>query len=142
MKYFAYGTNINNEQMKSRCPSSEVLSKAKIGRYKFIFNSRGVATIIPDGNFEAHGVLYEIDKECLGNLKQFEGYPHLYRIEKVEVIDDDGCGVKAIVFIATDLIEGKARKEHLNIILEGAQENNLPLEYIKNLKNKYGLFSN
>lgn len=142
MKYFAYGTNMNRGQMDGRCPSSKILSKARLKGYKFIFNSRGVATIIPAEGFEVHGVLYEINKECLEELDQFEDYPRLYTREKVELIDESGNQVEAIVYITTDSTEGKAREKHLNLILEGAKENNLPFEYIKDLRNRYGEFSN
>lgn len=136
MKYFAYGTNMSRRQMNDRCPSNKILSKAKLKGYKFIFNSRGVATIILADKVEVHGVIYEIDKECLENLKRYEGYPNFYEIEDVEVVDENNNRIETIVFIATDLNEGCPREDHLNIILTGAQENNLPLEYIKYLRNK------
>ena len=138
MTYFAYGTNMNREQMSNRCPFSKVLSKAKLEGYKLIFNSRGVATIIHDEDSKVYGVLYEINEKCLDKLKEFEGYPRFYKMDNVKVIDKDNNQVEVLVFIATDLTKGQAREEHLNKILQGAQENNLPFEYIQNLKKRYG----
>ena len=50
--YFAYGSNINLEQMAWRCPGAEVFGPAVLEGYELLFrgNSRrgsGVATIAP-----------------------------------------------------------------------------------------------
>lgn len=66
MKYFVYGTNVKKEQMDIRCSSSKILLNGKLEGYKLIFNSRGIATIVPATDREVYGVLYEIEpsKEC------------------------------------------------------------------------------
>lgn len=141
MKYFAYGTNLNIKQMSERCPYAEFISQAEVSGYKFIFNSRGTATIIPAEGFKVYGVLYEIDKKCLKELDKYEGVSKgVYNREETEVISKDGEQVRAIVYIANDSTEGSPRKDHWDKILEGAQENNLPDEYIKDFKNRYEKF--
>ena len=44
--YFAYGSNMNQEQMKNRCLKSRPLGKVSLLGYRFIINSKGVATRI------------------------------------------------------------------------------------------------
>ena len=42
--YIAYGSNINLEQMKYRCPHSKIVGTSEIKDYELEF--RGVATIV------------------------------------------------------------------------------------------------
>lgn len=137
MKYFAYGTNMDRERMKNRCSSAKVISWAEISNYKFILNSRGVATIVPVKDSKVYGVVYEIDQKCLESLNIHEGVPDLYTREKVKVVDNHKNKVEAIVYIATDSVEGQNLRGHLEIILKGAEDNKLPTGYIQELKNKY-----
>lgn len=137
MKYFAYGTNMNKEQISDRCSYAEPLSCAKYPEHKLIFNSRGVATIIPDSNSVVYGVLYEITQECLNKLDSFEGYPKHYDRKEIKVVNKDGDLVEATVYIANDTEEGEPRGDDLRKALKGAKQHNLPSRYIKTLKDNY-----
>ena len=59
--YFAYGSNMNQDQMKFRCLYSRPLGKVSLFGYRFIVNSRGVATIIPRNYSIARGILWSIN---------------------------------------------------------------------------------
>ena len=49
--YFAYGSNINLEQMAVRCPAAQVVGPAVLDGYELLFRGNrrgtGVATIEP-----------------------------------------------------------------------------------------------
>jgi len=45
--YFAYGSNINQEQMAFRCNDALPVAIAYVRNFRFVINSMGVATIIP-----------------------------------------------------------------------------------------------
>ena len=49
--YFAYGSNMNLDQMAYRCPAASVVEKVKLEGYRLTFCGRGkgcgVATILP-----------------------------------------------------------------------------------------------
>ena len=49
--YFAYGSNINLEQMACRCPAAEVVGSAVLDGYELLFRGNrsgyGVATVEP-----------------------------------------------------------------------------------------------
>ena len=78
-KYFAYGANTNNENMKYRCPLAINLGKLILPDYRLVF--RGVADIEPYAGSSVQGVLWEITEDCEKSLDVYEGYPHLYRKE-------------------------------------------------------------
>ena len=50
--YFAYGSNMNLEQMKYRCPAAEVVENVRLEDYRLAFRGRapgnGVATVLPE----------------------------------------------------------------------------------------------
>jgi len=58
VEYFAYGSNMDRDQMKRRCPEAEFLGPAVLPGCSFQINRRGVATVIPSTG-EVHGILWE-----------------------------------------------------------------------------------
>ena len=80
-KYFAYGSNLNKEQMTKRTPFASSVGQAYIDGWRLVF--RGVADIEPhEGGTLAVG-LWNITKPDEQNLDIYEGYPRLYRKEEI-----------------------------------------------------------
>lgn len=77
--YFAYGSNMNLDQMAYRCPAASVVEKVKLEGYRLTFCGRGkgsgVATILPEEGSQVEGVLWKITPECEKSLDFYEGYP-------------------------------------------------------------------
>ena len=96
MKYIAYGSNLNLKQMASRCPTAKVVGKALLKDYQLTF--RGVATIAPKQGSMTPVAVWEIDEARERALDRYEGYPHLYRKEYVEV-ECNGHIMKALVYV-------------------------------------------
>ncbi len=92
--YFAYGSNMNIEQMAFRCRAAEVVENVRVEGYRLAFCGRpsgnGVATILPQEGSHVDGVLWKITKECERNLDYYEGYPHLYGKESITVKNAEG----------------------------------------------------
>ena len=80
--YFAYGSNINLEQMAVRCPAAQVVGPAVLDGYELLFRGNrrgtGVATIEPLAGSQVHGLLWMLTPECERSLDVYEGYPSLY----------------------------------------------------------------
>lgn len=82
--YFAYGSNLDESQLRSRCPSSTFAGLATLPGHAlaFVGHSHGwdgaVATVIPRAHARVEGVLYEIDAADLLALDGFEGHPRSY----------------------------------------------------------------
>ena len=92
--YFAYGSNMNLDQMAYRCPAASVVENVRLEGYRLTFCGRGkgsgVATILPEEGSQVEGVLWKITPECEKSLDFYEGYPHLYGKEPVFVQGKDG----------------------------------------------------
>ena len=76
MKYAAYGSNMNIEQMATRCPCATKIGTGIINEYELVFCR--VATIQPRKENSVPVVLWEITESCEKRLDIYEGYPHLY----------------------------------------------------------------
>lgn len=66
--YFAYGSNMNLDQMAYRCPAAFVVENVKLDGYRLTFCGRGkgsgVATILPEEGSRVEGVLWKLTPEC------------------------------------------------------------------------------
>ena len=78
--YIAYGSNLNREQMARRCPTAQVVGTATLKNWRLMFYS--VATI------ERHkgGKVPVLGDEQA--LDRYEGWPCLYRKERLRVTVD------------------------------------------------------
>jgi gamma-glutamylcyclotransferase (GGCT)/AIG2-like uncharacterized protein YtfP len=136
MLYFAYGSNMNHEQMLQRCPSSKYIRKCYLKDYKFVYDGysskRGgaVANIIESNGSIVWGGVFEINKDNLSALDCYEGYPDYYDRKQVDVIDDNSSIYKAIVYYRTDKKIGQPSKGYRQVVEKGANDCELPKDYI------------
>lgn len=101
--YFAYGSNINLDQMRFRCPDAVPVMPVTLQGYELAFRGHaGVATILPKEGASVHGLLWDLTPQCEQSLDRYEGYPHLYGKEAVLVRDEKtGSGYRVMVYIMT-----------------------------------------
>ena len=118
--YFAYGSNMNIEQMNFRCPNSRTLGKISILGYQFIINSRGVATIIPRNYSTVNGVLWSINLKNELNLDYYEGIKKKIYFKKYFYIPFLNQKILILVYIAFNQIIGIPKKGYLEKVIDGA----------------------
>ena len=58
-EYFAYGSNLNFEQMAYRCPEATVVGTAKLDGYELAFR-RGYLTILPKEGASVEGLIWSV----------------------------------------------------------------------------------
>ena len=130
--YFAYGSNINLDQMAQRCPDAQVVGPVTLENYELLFRGNlrgaGVATIAPREGSTVHGLLWNITPECERSLDYYEGYPHLYGKEPVTVHGHDGQEHTVMAYVMTELCKEPSIPsfDYYNGILEGYRQNGLP----------------
>ena len=102
--YFAYGSNMNDEQMAFRCPDAEAVGTVRLEGYRLAFcgkGGRGVATILPEAGSHVDGVLWHISAADEKSLDRYEGYPFLYTKETLPVSCKDGSEVSVMAYVMT-----------------------------------------
>lgn len=133
--YFAYGSNMDETQMKQRCPSAEKIDRVYIDGYRFLINERGVATIVRDLSKAVHGVLWLIRKEDENSMDRYEGVGqcHYFKTDFDTLsIDNPGKSYYALAYVAYNCTPGKPRDGYLDRVTQAARMNGLKEEYIKN----------
>ena len=128
--YIAYGSNMNLEQMKYRCPKAKVVGAAWMAGYELEF--RGVATIVRNKKESVPVLIWEITKDCEIALDGYEGYPRMYRKEYVKV-KINGKEEIAMVYIMNYGTKARPRPSYYEGIKEGyitANFDDNALEYL------------
>jgi gamma-glutamylcyclotransferase (GGCT)/AIG2-like uncharacterized protein YtfP len=131
--YFAYGSNMDVEQMGRRCPDARLVGTARLPGYRFRVNGYGVATIVPEGGAVVHGVLWELTEEDERELDEYEGVPDYYLKDVLGVIDGSGQPLEAMVYIARDSEPAAPRRGYMERIVRAARHHGLPVEYVEEL---------
>ena len=146
MLYFAYGSNLNHFQMKSRCKSSNYLKNYYLRDYELCFcwngtdRSDGVANIVKNSGSYVPGAIWEISKGDKHELDKYEGLkrnPKVYNRDKFEL-----DGEKVIFYILdNDKCEKRApRDKYANTITQGYKDCNLEMEYLIKILRKHNYF--
>ena len=140
--YFAYGSNINLDQMERRCPNAEVVCPVTLNGYRLLFRggfpNNGVATIAPDPTKQVKGLLWKLTPECEQSLDHYEGFPRLYGKEDVTVMDKAGNAYTVMAYIMTrdfDLQPSYPSISYYTGIAEGCKQNGIPLKGLRDALN-------
>lgn len=102
---FAYGSNLDPAQMRSRCPSARPLAIGTLPRHELVFRGASarwggaVASVRAVKDGAVRGVLYALRPDDLAALDRFEGHPIYYERRLRSVIDDYGARWPAHVYI-------------------------------------------
>ena len=127
MLYIAYGSNINLPQMSFRCPHSKVVGTAVVKGWELEF--RGVATIVPKPDTEVPVLLWELDPRDIPALNRYEGWPHLYRQEEIDV-ELNGKTVKGMVYLMNRGQISPPSQGYLQTIWDGYKANGMDTSYL------------
>ena len=99
--YVAYGSNLNIQQMKYRCPTAKLYGTGKIENYELQFKghpNNAFATIAAKTGAFVPVAVWEIQPKDEMSLDRYEGYPSHYFKQNVPV-QLDGEEVEAMVYI-------------------------------------------
>lgn len=131
--YFAYGSNINLDQMACRCPDAEVVGPVTLEGWELLFRGSGVATIGRKEGGTVHGLLWQLTPDCERSLDRYEGYPHLYDKQPVTVRDAQGQEFTVMAYVMTDRYRVPAvpPTSYYKGIQKGYRQNGLPVAALK-----------
>ncbi len=111
--YFAYGSNLDTDQMRARCATALVDTRAVLCGHALAFGGFSrrwdgpVATLVPTRGAEVEGLLYRLQPEDLRSLDRHEGHPFAYRRARFAVVNEHGRRLCAEVYV-----QSQRRIEH------------------------------
>ncbi len=150
MIYFAFGSNMDPEQMKIRCPSHKVLGRAYLQDFDLCFPRRstrrkcGTAGIRPAAGKGVWGVLYALTESDLPSLHQAEGYApggqpeqNRHTLEEIEVREGspEGAVISAHIYRARpDGTGALPSPDYMRHLIDGATHHGLPQPFVETLR--------
>jgi len=145
--YFAYGSNMSRRQMRERCPDHECLGKAVLKDHALCFprhstiRNCGVAGLTETPGGEVWGVVYRLHDEDLSALDRREGYDpaqpsdvNRYNRQTIPVVMDERKVMCFVYFARHEPGQHVPSEDYLGTMIEGAEENGLPADYVAALK--------
>ena len=122
-----------------RVPSATVRGVAELPGYRLAWHKKsndgsGKCDVVVEPNATVFGVVYEVPKAEKGNLDRAEGLGAGYN-EKTITVRMDDADLDVLVYFATS-IDGERQPYswYKALVVAGAKENRLPLEYIAALE--------
>lgn len=120
--YIAYGSNLNLNQMKYRCPTARVIGASELKDYELVFRGSrhsAVATIEPCEGSTVPVLLWSIQPKDEKALDRYEGYPNFYGKSGVDITVGNQKAT-AMVYIMTEGYKlGNPSDNYLRTIEEG-----------------------
>jgi gamma-glutamylcyclotransferase (GGCT)/AIG2-like uncharacterized protein YtfP len=131
--YFAYGSNLDPEQMQWRCPDALAISAASLDDWAWRIGGRGYATVSPSPGHHVWGAIWNVSDSDLARLDRYEGVAGgLYRREPILVLANDQF-VETHIYIENYDDHGVPRPDYLEGIIAGARWFDLPQAWIDEL---------
>ena len=137
--YFAYGSNIDLEQMARRCPAAQGVGPVTLENYELAFRGSGFATIVPKKGSVVHGLLWSITPLCERALDRYEGYPRHYTKEPVTVRGEDGREAFVMAYVMAEEWSRQPAlpsETYYGIIQRGFEENGLPVSSLEDARDR------
>ena len=133
--YFAYGSNMDEAALRSRCPGARFVDIARLPNHRFALMGNGYATVRRAAFEAVHGVLYEVSVADVTPLDLYEDVAHaLYVKATVSVQRPDGSTCQALVYIGSDPEAGRSiHPGYMEGIAAAARAFGLPAEYVMSL---------
>jgi hypothetical protein len=142
--YFAYGSNLDAEQIAKRTPFAKLVGRAVLKNYKLTFVTYnyswrgGVANVEPSEGDVVYGLLWHFTDDMLTKMDRFEGHPTTYKRHEVDVqqvtsgeIAALPDTIKACVYEIQDPLKVHdfypASDRYYNQIKAGYEKHNMPV---------------
>ena len=124
--YLAYGSNLNLNEMKSRCLSARKIGTTILNDYRLVYkgskDEEAFLTLEQDKDSSVPLGIFELSIKDIVNLDRYEGYPFLYS-KKYILIKIGNKTVKALVYIMNDNFDYHLPSEdYILSCIEGYQD--------------------
>jgi gamma-glutamylcyclotransferase (GGCT)/AIG2-like uncharacterized protein YtfP len=137
IRYFAYGSNLDAQQMALRCPSARGLFRACLRDHRLDFTyfskrwSGGSADVVPHFGANVWGIVYELNLAEVPELDRFEGgYQRIF----LSVNDDQERTHPVLSYQVPVKRSFRPTASYLGKIILWGERWSLPPEYLQGLR--------
>lgn len=138
-RYFAYGSNLDDVQLRQRCPGATLETVGTLQDFRLEFTVRsagwdaGAADVVEYPGGRVWGLVFDLTDEDLESLDRFEGYPEHYGrfVARIDTLDGTldswvYSAERKHAFVAPS-------RRYIEIIRAAAVRHGFPDEYIRML---------
>lgn len=133
--YFAYGSNMNVEAMRRRCPRSKPIGLARLERHRLAVMREGWLTAARDPRSAVHGVLWDLALSDMPALDRYEGLATGLYAKVAQPVVAGGGAKRALIYFGVNAGPGVPRAAYIAEIVAAARAWPLPAEGIAALEN-------
>lgn len=139
-EYFAYGANMDLDKMFYRCTNVKFIEVGELKGYRFIINTHGVASIVPESTSSVFGIIWTITEEDEAFLDHFEGVKSgwytKHTVTVLEIVENNmhDC----LVYVASDSKEGKPIEDYFTNIIKWSKNYHFSKDYVNYLESLKG----
>lgn len=141
--YFAYGSNMLSNRIEERVGWVKKVSNYTLKDWNLMFNcghsTHSYANIVPLEGSKVEGVLYEVDEWQIDILDRCEGYPRNYE-KRYFIVDEESIGFVYVSVSRYFTSDAKPTLEYMNLLLDGALQNDLEETFNKLVAYKNEMF--
>lgn len=132
--YIAYGSNLNLEQMRWRCPDAKLIGTGLLPNQKLVFRggkNSAVATVEPSVGDKVPVGIFEISSFDEQSLDRYEGFPHLYTKKYLNIESETVHQQQAMMYVMNDGYKiGLPSHQYLKTIEQGYKDCQLDRKYL------------
>lgn len=138
--YFAYGSNLDAEQMRARCPTARGLERARLCDHRLAFTHYattwrgGAADVVRYAGAAVWGVVYAMGSGDFARLDRFEGGYERVSLE----VENAGARQRVTSYSVRDKGRFRPHPEYLEKILRWGARWRLPGDYLAELRERSG----
>ncbi|MDX6202720.1 MAG: hypothetical protein QOE24_3094 [Frankiales bacterium] len=141
--YAAYGSNLNPEQMRLRCPHSPGVGAGWLIGWRLTFGGGddigwegALATLVEDAGAQVFVMTYDLTDEDAAELDRWEGVDlELYRKIRLRVQTLDGEPL-AWTYVLNAYEGGLPSARYLGLIADAAERAGAPDDYVRELRGR------
>jgi gamma-glutamylcyclotransferase (GGCT)/AIG2-like uncharacterized protein YtfP len=140
--YAAYGSNLDPEQMRQRCPASPARGPGWLEGWRLTFGGEdlgwegALATLVEDPASRVFVMLYDVSTRDERTLDKWEGADNgLYRKIRVRVHSLEGEPL-AWVYVLDGYEGGLPSARYLGIMADAAENAGAPDDYVRELRSR------
>ncbi len=135
--YFAYGSNMGEAVLRTRCPKARALGRARLPHHAFVLMRNGFASVCREPQSAVHGMLFDLALSDIAPLDRYEGLAQgLYTKAVQPIVRERGAAAQALLYLGTDTGGGPAPATYMEEIVATARDIGLPPAYIATLEQK------
>jgi gamma-glutamylcyclotransferase (GGCT)/AIG2-like uncharacterized protein YtfP len=123
MLYFAYGSNMSRDAMRTRCPGARALGTATLAGWRFFINGDGYASIARAAGHAVEGVLWSVTARDVAALDAYENVAGgLYRRTRLAVRQGERSAQSALVYLGRTQRKGLPRHGYMDGVIAAARD--------------------